>query len=166
MLAPHGNSLEYECVKEMVNRLINLGEKEVSLTKMSILLYLLYKEDKLGDDVFKFKFLITKNVYGIPSNENVALNFEEERTYRGSKKRFCLFTEKQEELIEEILVNYGTLTDTELYTMIQYDRHISEARIGDIIAVPKKTDEKLPSASFMKRLAVNKTNRARKGKRL
>lgn len=39
-LAPYGTTREYECAKEISERLKNLGEKEISLTKVSILLYL------------------------------------------------------------------------------------------------------------------------------
>ena len=52
-LAPYGTTKEYECAKEISERLKNLGEREISLTKVSILLYLLYKEDKLDARIQK-----------------------------------------------------------------------------------------------------------------
>ena len=53
-LAPYGTNWEYECAKEISERLKKIGEKEISLTKVSILLYLLYKQNELGDKCFEF----------------------------------------------------------------------------------------------------------------
>ena len=64
-LAPYGTTREYECAKEISERLKSLGEKEISLTKVSILLYLLYKEDKMGDNIFKFDSVFYKNDFCI-----------------------------------------------------------------------------------------------------
>ena len=52
------------------------------MKKKFLLLNLLYKEDKLWDNCFKFDSVFYKNVYRTPCNKNVVLNFETEKVYK------------------------------------------------------------------------------------
>ncbi|MDD6879750.1 MAG: hypothetical protein PUD59_05995 [bacterium] len=158
-LAPYGTTREYECAKEISERLKNLGEKEISLTKVSILLYLLYKDDKLGDNCFKFDSVFYKNVYGIPCNKNVVLNFEAEKVYKGNIHRYMCWLESQEKLLDDLILNYGTMSPAELYTMMQYDVFVVNAEINQNIIVIKELTRKAPESSFIKRLVLGKNKK-------
>ena len=92
--------------------------EKISLTKVSILLYLLYKEDKLGDNTFKFDSFFYKNIYGIPCNKNVVMNFEAEKIYKGEINRYFCWLDAQEKMLDELMLTYGTMTPAELYTMM------------------------------------------------
>lgn len=158
-LAPYGTTREYECAKEISERLKNIGEKEISLTKVSILLYLLYKEDKLGENCFKFNSVFYKNVYGIPCNKNVVLNFETERVYKGNIHRYMCWLDEQEKMFDDLMLNYGTMTPAELYTMMQYDVFVANAEINENIIINKELARKAPKSCFVKRLVLGKNKK-------
>ena len=158
-LAPYGTTREYECAKEISERLKNLGEKEISLTKVSILLYLLYKEDKLGDNTFKFDSVFYKNIYGIPCNKNVVMNFEAEKIYKGEIHRYFCWLDAQEKMLDELMLTYGTMTSAELYTMMQYDVFVKNAEINESIIVNKELARKAPESGFIKKLVLGKNKK-------
>ena len=155
-LAPYGTTREYECAKEISERLKNLGEKEISLTKVSILLYLLYKQDKLGNNCFKFDSNFYKNVYGIPCNKNVVLNFEAEKIYNGQINKYFCWLDVQEKMLDELILSYGTMSPAELYTMMQYDIFVVNTEINENIIINKELSKKAPKSAFIKKLVLNK----------
>lgn len=156
-LAPYGTTREYECAKEISERLKKLGEKEISLTKVLILLYLLYQEDKLGNDCFKFDSKFYKNIFGIPSNRKVELNFSAEKIYKGNINVYMCWLDAQEKMLDELMLTYGTMTPAELYTMMQYDVFISNTEINENIVVSKELVRKVPKSSFIKQLVLRKS---------
>ena len=155
-LAPYGTTREYECAKEISERLKNLGEKEISLTKVSILLYLLYKQDKLGNNCFKFDSNFYKNIYGIPCNKNVVLNFETEKIYNGQINKYFCWLDAQEKMLDELILSYGTMSPAELYTMMQYDVFVVNTEINENIIINKELSKKAPKSTFIKKLVLNK----------
>ncbi len=158
-LAPYGTTKEYECAKEISERLKQLGEKEISLTKVLILLYLLYKEDKLGDNCFDFNPSFYKNIYGIPCNQNVVMNFEAEQIYQGQIHVYCCWLDAQRKLLDNIIIDYGTLSPAELYSMMQHDKFISNTGINQYITISKKEAENAPKSNFIKKIVLNKNKR-------
>lgn len=158
-LAPYGTTREYECAKEISERLKNLGEKEISLTKVSILLYLLYKQDKLGGNIFKFDSVFYKNIYGIPCNKNVVMNFEAEKIYKGNINKYMCWLQAQEELLDDLMISYGTMSPSELYTMMQYDVFVANTEINESIIINKEIARKAPESRFIKRLVLGKNKK-------
>lgn len=138
MLAPYGTTKEYECAKEISRRLKELGETEISFTKVSILLYLLYQEDTLNKDCFHFDTTFYKNIYGIPCNQNVTQNFETEKLYKEQRNVFMSWLDTQEKMFDDLIFNYGTLSPAELYHMLQYDPFISNTEINQEIVISRE----------------------------
>lgn len=155
-LAPYGTTREYECAKEISERLKGLGEKEISLTKVSILLYLLYKTDRLGDNYFKFDSGFYKNIFGIPCNKNVLLNFEAEKIYKGEIHKYFCWLEAQEKMLDELMLIYGTMSPAELYTMMQYDVFVANTEINENIIVSRELARKAPESSFIKKIVLGR----------
>lgn len=158
-LAPYGTTKEYECAKEISERLKQLGEKEISLTKVLILLYLLYKEDKLGANCFDFNQSFYKNIYGIPCNRNVVMNFEAEKIYKGEINVYCCWLDKQRKLLDDIIIDYGTLSPADLYEMMQYDTFVSNTEINQYITISKKESKKAHKSIFIKKLVLGKNKK-------
>lgn len=123
---------EYECIKEIIRRLRIDGEKEITLTKASILLFLLYREDMVTDNVFAFNGTFRKNVYGIPSDEDVNELFklyDLSSSYGCNKKVNIKFNEEQEKLMDLIINKYGKFSPAQLLLLLEQDKAVKEARI-------------------------------------